>query len=124
MTAKGSAKDFLHSPSYVPDAGPREGAFEPKDLDLHYDNILLRRDIESEKTDGGIIKPETARTLKHTGVIIATGPACVTNRIGARVIFAKYSGVELTLDGAAYVILQETNILATIPEGVSSERND
>ncbi len=85
------------------------------------DRVLLRRVEEEERTAGGIIIPDTAKEKPQEGQIIATGKGKVSDdgRItpldvaaGDRVLFSKYAGTDVTLDGEEYVILREDDILA------------
>ena len=87
------------------------------------DRILLRRTEEEQKTAGGIIIPDSAQEKPQEGVVIATGKGKVGDdgRVrpldvgeGDRVLFGKYSGNDVTLDGEDYVILREDDILAII----------
>ncbi len=85
------------------------------------DRVLIRRVEEEETTAGGIIIPDSAKEKPQDGVIVATGkgkiredggisPLDVKN--GDRVLFGKYAGTDVTLDGEEYVILREEDILA------------
>jgi chaperonin GroES len=85
------------------------------------DRVLVRRTEEEEKTSGGIIIPDTAKEKPQQGVVVAVGkgklldngqikPLDVTE--GNTVLFGKYSGSEVTLDGEEFVILREDDILA------------
>ncbi len=87
------------------------------------DRILLRRVEEEETTAGGIIIPDTAKEKPQEGRVIATGPGKVRDdgkatpldvSKGDRVLFGKYAGTDVTLDGEDYVILREEDILAVI----------
>jgi chaperonin GroES len=85
------------------------------------DRVLLSRIDEEEKTAGGIIIPDTAKEKPQEGVVVAAGkgkprddgsvtPLDVGK--GDRVLFSKYAGTDVTLDGEDYVILREDDILA------------
>lgn len=85
-----------------------------------HDRILVRRMAEEEKTAGGIIIPDSAKEKPQRGEIVATGKGRVTEdgktlplevKIGDRVLFSKYSGTELKLDGAEYLMMREEDIL-------------
>ena len=87
------------------------------------DRILLRRIEEDEKTAGGIIIPDSAKEKPQEGQVIATGPGKVRDdgnvtpldvSKGNRVLFGKYAGTDVTLDGEDYVILREEDVLAVI----------
>ncbi len=87
-------------------------------------NRLLVEPIEEEdKTAGGIILPETAKEKPQKGKVIAAGPGDRNDK-GERVamdvkkndevLFAKYAGTEIKMDGKKYLILRETDILAIV----------
>ena len=85
------------------------------------DRILLRRVEEEEKTAGGIIIPDTAKEKPQEGAVIAAGRGKVRDdgnvtaldvKPGDRVLFSKYAGSDVTLDGEEYVIVREDDILA------------
>jgi chaperonin GroES len=73
------------------------------------DRVLVRRVEEEEKTAGGIIIPDTAKERPQEGLGSVT-PLDVKQ--GDRVLFGKYAGTEVTLDGEEYVILREDDVLA------------
>ena len=87
------------------------------------DRVLVRRVAEEEKTKGGIIIPDTAKEKPAEGEIIAVGngryddegklrPLAVKK--GDRILFGKYSGTEVKLDGEEHLILREDDILGVI----------
>jgi chaperonin GroES len=85
------------------------------------DRVLIRRVEEEETTAGGIIIPDSAKEKPQEGVIVATGKGKVREdggispldvKNGDRVLFGKYAGTDVTLDGEEYVILREEDILA------------
>ncbi|MBK7889542.1 MAG: co-chaperone GroES [Bdellovibrionales bacterium] len=85
-----------------------------------HDRILVRRMAEEEKTAGGIIIHDSAKEKPQRGEIVATGKGRVTEdgkilplevKIGDKVLFSKYSGTELKLDGAEYLMMREEDIL-------------
>lgn len=85
-----------------------------------HDRILVRRMAEEEKTAGGIIIPDSAKEKPQRGEIVATGKGRVTEggkilplevKIGDKVLFSKYSGTELKLDGSEYLMMREEDIL-------------
>jgi chaperonin GroES len=85
-----------------------------------HDRILVRRMAEEEKTAGGIIIPDTAKEKPQKGEIVATGKGRVMEdgkvlplevRPGDKVLFSKYSGTELKLDGKEYLMIREEDIL-------------
>jgi chaperonin GroES len=85
------------------------------------DRVLVQRVEEEEKTAGGIIIPDTAKEKPQEAVVVATGPGKVQDdgnltpldvKVNDRVLFGKYAGTDITLDGEDYVILREEDILA------------
>ena len=89
-----------------------------------HDRILVKRVEEEEKTKGGIIIPDTAKEKPLEGKVIAVGNGKVHRgrqasapldvKKGDRVLFGKYSGTEVKLDGEEHLILREDDILAVI----------
>ena len=85
------------------------------------DRILIQRVEEEEKTSGGIIIPDSAKEKPQEGRVIAVGKGKVLDNgsiaplevaEGDRVLFGKYAGTDVTLDGEDYVILREDDVLA------------
>mgnify|MGYP005842319171 CR=1 FL=1 len=90
-------------------------AFKP----LH-DRVLVRRVESEEKTAGGLIIPETAKEKPQEGEIIAVGDGArkdsgelidMAVKAGDRVLFGKWSGTEVTIDGEELLIMKESDIL-------------
>jgi chaperonin GroES len=87
------------------------------------DRILVKRVAEEEKTKGGIIIPDTAKEKPVEGKVIAVGPGKATDsgtvrelgvKKGDTVLFGKYAGTEVKLDGEEHLILREDDILGVI----------
>ena len=85
------------------------------------DRILIQRVEEEEKTAGGIIIPDSAKEKPQEGKVVAVGKGKVLDNgqiaplevaEGDRVLFGKYAGTDVTLDGEDYVILREDDVLA------------
>ena len=86
------------------------------------DRVVVEPSEAEEKTRGGIVLPDTAREKPLQGKVIAAGPGKLLEKsgergkmsvkVGDRVIYGKYSGTEVELDGETYVILRESDILA------------
>ncbi len=85
-----------------------------------HDRVLIRRLDEDEQAPGGIIIPDTAKEKPQKGEVIATGDGKINERgtrqpldvkPGDRVLFGKYSGSEVTIDGELYLIMREDEIL-------------
>jgi chaperonin GroES len=88
-----------------------------------HDRVLVRRIEQDEKTAGGIIIPETAKEKPQEGEIIAVGPGArdesgkvveLDVKVGDRVLFGKWSGTEVKIDGQEYLIMKESDILGII----------
>ncbi len=88
-----------------------------------HDRILVRRMAEEEKTAGGLFIPDTAKEKPQKGEIIATGKGRLTEdgktlplevKAGDRVLFGKYSGTELKLNGEELLMMREEDILGII----------
>jgi chaperonin GroES len=85
-----------------------------------HDRVLVRRMPEEMKTAGGIIIPETAKEKPQRGEIVAAGKGRVTEdgkvtpldvKVGDQILFGKYSGTELKLNGEEYLMMREEDIL-------------
>lgn len=93
-----------------------------------HDRVLVRRIDEEAKTAGGIIIPDTAKEKPSQGEVIAVGPGArnekgelvaPTVKAGERVLFGKWSGTEVKIDGEELLIMKESDILGIL-EGVAS----
>ncbi|HNW68545.1 MAG TPA: co-chaperone GroES [Bacteroidales bacterium] len=82
------------------------------------DRVVVEPAEAEQKTAGGIIIPDTAKEKPQKGVIIAVGPGKkdepMTVKVGDPVLYGKYSGTEITIDGKNYLIMKESDIYATI----------
>lgn len=82
------------------------------------DRVLVEPASAEEKTSGGIIIPDTAKEKPQKGKVVAVGKGKkdepMTVKIGDEVLYGKYSGTELTMDGKDYVIMRESDIFAVI----------
>ena len=88
-----------------------------------HDRILVRRIEEGESKIGGIIIPDTAKEKPQEGKVIAVGNGKVTDegkkialdvKAGDRILFGKYSGNEVKIEGEEYVIFREDDVLAIL----------
>ncbi|MDZ7599776.1 MAG: co-chaperone GroES [Hoeflea sp.] len=95
-----------------------------------HDRILVRRIESDERTKGGIIIPDTAKEKPQEGEVIATGPGARNDegqivaldvKVGDRVLFGKWSGTEIRLDGEDLLIMKESDVIGVI-EGEASLR--
>jgi chaperonin GroES len=87
------------------------------------DRVIVKRLEEEEKTKGGIIIPDTAKEKPQEGKVIAVGDGKVNDKgervaldvkEGDRVLFGKYSGNDITIDGEEHLIMKEDDIIAII----------
>jgi chaperonin GroES len=88
------------------------------------DRVIVKRlEEEAEKTKGGIIIPDTAKEKPQQGKILAVGKGKVNDdgkvtpldvKVGDRILFGKYSGSEIKLDGEEHLIMREEDILGVI----------
>lgn len=88
-----------------------------------HDRILIRRTTEEEKTAGGLFIPDTAKEKPQRGKVVATGKGRVTEdgkvlplevKAGDQVLFSKYAGTELKLEGEEYLMIREEDVLGII----------
>lgn len=89
------------------------------------DRILIKRIAEEEKTKGGIIIPDAAKEKPQEGMVIAVGDgktlengtkAPMTVKVGNKILFGKYSGTEIKVDGEEHLILREDDILGIVED--------
>jgi chaperonin GroES len=82
------------------------------------DRVLVAPAEAEQKTAGGIIIPDTAKEKPQKGTIVAVGPGKkdepMTVKVGDAVLYGKYAGTELSLEGENYLIMKESDILAII----------
>jgi chaperonin GroES len=88
-----------------------------------YDHLVVKLEEEEEKTKSGIVLPDTAKEKPQKGKVIAVGSGRILDNgqkvapevhVGDTVVFSKYSGTELKLDGEKYLILTESDVLAIL----------
>lgn len=88
-----------------------------------HDRILVRRKTEDEKTAGGIFIPDSAKEKPQKGEVVATGNGKVLEggkvlplevKTGDEILFAKYAGTELKLDGEEFLMMREEEVLGVI----------
>ena len=88
-----------------------------------HDRVVVRPLDEGEQMRGGLYIPDTAKEKPQQGEIVAAGPGKVSDqgeriapdvKAGDRVLYGKYSGTEVTVDGESYLILRESDVLAIL----------
>ena len=96
------------------------------------DRILVKRLEEQEQKVGGIIIPDTAKEKPQQGKVIAVGKGKIKDdgaiiplevKEGDKVLFGKYSGQEIKLDGEEYLIMREDEVLAILEPAAGSSKN-
>jgi len=87
------------------------------------DRVLVKPLVSNEKTAGGIYLPDTAKEKPQEGTIIAVGPGKISDdgkkiamevKVGDRILYGKYSGTEVTIDGEEHLIMRESDIFAIL----------
>lgn len=82
------------------------------------DRVLVEPAAAEQKTAGGIIIPDTAKEKPQKGTVVAVGNGKkdepLTVKVGDQVLYGKYSGTEITVEGKDYLIMRESDILAVI----------
>ena len=95
-----------------------------------HDRVVIRRIEEEEKTKGGIIIPDTAKEKPQEGEVIAAGPGArdesgklvpLDLKAGDRVLFGKWSGTEVKIDGEDLLIMKESDVMGVI-EGATATK--
>ncbi len=90
-----------------------------------HDRVLVKRIEEEQKTKGGIIIPDTAKEKPIKGEVIAVGEGRVLDngqkvpmsvKVGDKIIFSKYAGTEIKIEGEEHLIMREDDILGVIEE--------
>lgn len=96
-----------------------------------HDRILVRRIEAEEKTAGGIIIPDTAKEKPSEGEVIAVGPGArdeagklveLDVKVGDRILFGKWSGTEIRLDGEDLLIMKENDVMGVIDQTVAFKK--
>jgi chaperonin GroES len=96
-----------------------------------HDRVLVRRIQEEEKTAGGIIIPDTAKEKPSEGEVVAVGPGkrnekgdqvSLDVKAGDRVLFGKWSGTEVKLEGEELLIMSEADIMGVVTGAKKSKR--
>jgi chaperonin GroES len=95
------------------------------------DRVLIRRVEQESKTSGGIIIPDTAQEKPMEGEVVAAGPGArdengnlhpLDVKAGDRVLFAKWSGAEIKLDGEDLLIVKESDIMGVIDQAAAKKK--
>lgn len=87
------------------------------------DRVVIKPQPAEEKTKGGIILPDTAKEKPVIGEVVAVGPGKIADdgkkivmevKVGDKVLYGKYSGTEVTVEGEEYLIMREADIFAIV----------
>jgi chaperonin GroES len=96
-----------------------------------HDRVVVKRVEEEQKTKGGIIIPDTAKEKPMQGEILAVGPGArdengkvqpLDVKVGDRILFGKWSGTEVKLDGEELLIMKESDIMGILVEGAAAKK--
>jgi chaperonin GroES len=96
-----------------------------------HDRVVVKRIDAEEKSAGGIIIPDTAKEKPSQGEIIAVGPGGrdeqgklvpLDVQVGHRVLFGKWSGTEVKIDGVEYLIMKESDIMGVLEETATKKK--
>jgi chaperonin GroES len=96
-----------------------------------HDRVVVKRIDAEEKTAGGIIIPDTAKEKPQQGEVVAVGPGGrdetgklipIDLKAGDRVLFGKWSGTEVKLDGVEYLIMKESDVMGVLEEPVAKKK--
>jgi len=96
-----------------------------------HDRVLIRRVASEEKTAGGIIIPDTAKEKPMEGEVVSVGPGArgedgkvqpMDVKAGDRVLFGKWSGTEVKVDGEELIIMKESDIMGVIEQSAAARK--
>ena len=96
-----------------------------------HDRVVVKRIDAEDKSAGGIIIPDTAKEKPSQGEVIAVGPGGrdengklipIDIQVGDRVLFGKWSGTEVKIDGVDYLIMKESDIMGVLQETVAKKK--
>jgi chaperonin GroES len=96
-----------------------------------HDRVVVKRIDAEEKTAGGIIIPDTAKEKPQQGEVVAVGPGGrdesgklipIDVKAGDRVLFGKWSGTEVKIDGVEYLIMKESDIMGVLVEAETRKK--
>ena len=97
-----------------------------------HDRVVVRRIDEEERTPGGVIIPDTAKEKPMQGEVLAVGPGARDEAgkriapdvsVGDKVLFGKWSGTEVKIDGEELLIMKESDIMGIIEEGAAARKS-
>jgi chaperonin GroES len=131
------AREGSRAPLGLPgrSGGTSQNLFVLKENDMTFrplhDRILVRRIEADEKTAGGIIIPDTAKEKPQEGEVVAVGPGARNEagelvaldvKAGDRILFGKWSGTEIKLDGEDLLIMKESDVMGVIEDAATLKK--
>jgi chaperonin GroES len=96
-----------------------------------HDRVVVKRIDAEEKTTGGIIIPDTAKEKPQQGEVVAVGPGGrdeagklvpIDVNVGDRILFGKWSGTEVKIDGVEYLIMKESDVMGVLVDEKSHKK--
>jgi chaperonin GroES len=96
-----------------------------------HDRVVVRRIEEEERTPGGVIIPDTAKEKPMQGEVLAVGPGARDEAgkriapdvaVGDKILFGKWSGTEVKMDGEELLIMKESDIMGIIEQGAAASK--
>jgi chaperonin GroES len=96
-----------------------------------HDRVVIRRVEQEQKTAGGIIIPDTAKEKPMEGEVLAVGPGArgedgkvqpLDVKVGDRVLFGKWSGTEIKIDGEELIVRKESDVMGVIEPGAAAKK--
>ena len=96
-----------------------------------HDRVVLERIDAEEKSAGGIIIPDTAKEKPQQGKVVAVGPGGrdesgklipIDVKVGDRVLFGKWSGTEVKIDGIEFLIMKESDIMGVLEQSIARKK--
>jgi chaperonin GroES len=124
-------RPVLRSAIWAAAGGSDSAHTSPETTPPLHDRVLVRRIDAEEKTAGGIIIPDTAKEKPQEGEIVAAGPGArneqgqlipIDVKPGDRVLFGKWSGTEVKIDGQDYLIMKESDLLGVVDKTGSARK--
>src|SRR3954454_7176780 len=112
------------------DSPQKERALKAQTMKIRplHDRVVIRRVEKEQKTKGGLIIPDTAKEKPMQGEVLAVGPGARSDKgdlapmsvsVGDRVLFGKWSGTEVKLDGDELLIMKESDLMGVLEEGAA-----
>ncbi len=98
-----------------------------------HDRVVVKRIDAEEKSSGGIIIPDTAKEKPQQGEVVAVGPGGrdengklipIDLKPRDRVLFGKWSGTEVKIDGVEYLIMKESDVMGVLEESIARKKED